>query len=266
MERDTLELLKEIIDDGSPQRRIVELPNEPAHIYGVVTPAGEIVRTAAFAAPSIFKPADLDTLVRIARETFSDQTQPDVEIWYSRNGVNADLDRSRAHHDWAFLALTPSPQMTKLIEWDRSNLGVKLTQQQFVLLLRTLFAGCCNTNVLDAVRQIKTARSADINSQIAQGKASVGKSMIAEMTGAGGVAVFEMFTLNIPIFAQAAVPVSGSVRVEVDPDPINEQFTLIVRPGDIEIAFAQAEETIRSRLESLLGKECPIPLYRGSPS
>jgi hypothetical protein len=242
--------------------RIIKADGEPPHVYYVVKQDGELERVTATTGPDAHTASDLNTLCRLCHA----MTEAAPEIWYSRLGVVAVLEPHEDHRSTCKLQLTPSPQLKRLIEWDGVGRHT-LSQGEFILALRTLFAGCAPDMLLPAVRQVKTSKAADVNSKIEQGKVSLGKSMIAEMTGVA--AIPEEVPFVVPVFAQAAVPVMAKLRVAIDPDPQTERFTLIVLPGDVEAALAYGEERLAVMLTEELGqlfsKGSPVPIYRGSP-
>ena len=72
---------------------------------------------------------------------------------------------------------------------------------------------------------------------------------------------------GVPFDERKAVIPNAQGRIV---DPQTEQFVLVVRPGDIESAFARAEDTLRDRLTAMLPDAAPdgatpIPIYRGVP-
>lgn len=244
-------------------QRIFTAPGEPPHVYYVLRPDGHLERTTAMPGRWEMDAADLNTLCRVAVDWTADGVRP--EIWCDRDCVVADLNPSVSRGPVCALNLTYSPQMVRLMEWDRAG-RVSLSQAELVLLLRTLFAGCFPPDFLPAVRNVRSSKNAEVNSQISQGKVSLGKSIVAEMTGVA--AIPERVTFVVPVFAQLVVPVVGEVRVEIDPDPQSERFTLVVLPGDVERAFGKAEEDLVERvsrvLAGLMATESDIPVYRGS--
>jgi hypothetical protein len=258
---ESLKFLTDLAAKANPQARIVKAPAEPEDVYHILDANGELVRGRALLPVQDRDAADMETLVALAKASHALEPAT-AELWYGRAGVFFQ-NLNRHPLDAAKLLLAPSAQLAKLIEWDRAG-RARLTQAELVILLRTLFHGCAPENLLPAVRNVKTSKSAEVNSQIAQGKVSLGKSIMAEM--AGTAAIPEMVEFLVPVFAHAAVFVVAPVRVAIDPDPQTEAFTLIVLPGDIEHAFALAESNIGNRLETLLGDAVEqIPQYRGRP-
>ncbi|VTR96024.1 unnamed protein product [Gemmata massiliana] len=260
MEAKALEFLKTTIEAATPGERIVTTDREPRHVYYVLQPDGKLERVESTGAPDAHQAADLDTLVRAALETHDKDRRAPV-IWYGRTQVVAVMQPGEVASDVCRVALTPSPQLARLADWDRAG-KASPSQAELVVLLRTLFTGCVPDDFLPAVRGVKSTKKMDADSQISHGRVSLGKSMIAEMSGVA--AIPERVSFMVPVFAQAAVEIHATIRVEVEPDAQNERFNLYVIPGDIEHAFAHAEEVIAERLTRLLG-ESPIPVYRGTP-
>lgn len=250
-------------------QRIFTAPGEPPHVYYVLQPDGKLTLVQATFRERVCQATDLDTLCRLAVE----HSKPDVgltpEVWCCRSGVVAVLCPEEADRGPSCtLGLTASPQMACLTAWDRAG-RVSLSQAELVLLLRTMFAGAVSPDFLPAVRNVRTAKNAEVNSQIAQGKVSLGKSIVAEMTGVA--AIPERVTFLVPVFAESAVPIVGPVRVEIDPDPQSERFTLVVLPGDVERAYAAAEDNLVERVRRLLDASADtlaagaVKVYRGKP-
>lgn len=246
--------------------RIVTCDREPPHVYYVADCNGNLTRQIACAPPDRHAAGDIDTLVRVALADYRPEdaeTSPNTPvIWYTRDGVIAVLDPDDSDFPArCTLALSPSPQMKTLAFWDGQG-KASLKQAEFILLLRTLFAGCAPATLLPAVRKLQTKRGAEVNAAIEQGKVSMSRAIVAEMTGAS--AIPERITLEVPAFAQAAVAVAVRVTVELDPSPEDETFTLVVHPGAIENAMRGAEEVLEKRIRAAL-KDSPIPVYHGKP-
>lgn len=257
MNCDTLKHLQTIIDAANPQRRIVTAPQEPPHVYYVVNEAGAMVRTVAAEPLGNDKASDLDSVVRVM--TDSDNPR---EIWYSRASVIGL--HGGGLPDRVTMPLKESPQLAQLIAWDARQ-RVNVGQRELVMLLRTTFAGCLPSHptFLENVRKLRTSKAAEVNSEIGKGKVSLGRSVIAEMSGVELIP--EEITIRVPVFAAASLLAFADVRVCVDPNPEEEQFTLVVIPGQIEQAWRAGEVYIQAKLAALLGNESEIPLYHGTP-
>jgi hypothetical protein len=183
------------------------------------------------------------------------------EIWYSRSAViglhGADCSGR------VTMALKESPQLAQLIAWDAAK-RVNVGQRELVMLLRTTFAGYLpgHPTFLENVRKLRTSKSAEVNSEIGKGKVSLGRSVLAEMSGIELIP--EEITIRVPVFAAASLLAFAEVRVCVDPNPEDEQFTLVVIPGQIEQAWRAGEAYIAAKIAGLLGNDSKIPVYHGA--
>lgn len=229
-----------------------QTPAEPKHVYYLNGPDGTD-RIEADPPPNDHTAADLETVVALAADGETDKS-----IWYSRSGVVA----RNGPRDRATFRLTPSPQLAKLLEWERTP-GI-LKQTALILSLRTLFADCYpdHPTLLESVRRIDVKKGQEAAAEVRQGKVSMSRSMLAEMTGLDKIP--ETVTFKVPVFAEQAFVSYKPVRVALDADPQAESFTLIPVPGDVEKAYSGAEDELQTRLAALIGDE-KIKLYHGSP-
>lgn len=249
--------VKELADLGQRAGpRVVTADREPPQVYYTTAPDGTLTRQEAAPPPDNHRAGDPAAVCDVAKDAAKTHA---AEVWFSRAGVvavYADFGR-------AAFTLSPSPQMARLAEWDHRGRGI-VKQAELILLLRTMFAGCTpsHPNLLESVRRVDTKKANDASSEVRQGKVSLSKSIVAEMSGIDKLP--EEITFEVPVFAQAAVKLRGSVRVAVDPDPQNEQFVLVVLPGDIERATQAAEVALGKQVAELLeGSE--VPSYYGVP-
>lgn len=251
-----------IVNAAAPQRRVVSLPGEPAGVYGLVDADGNIERTQALLPPDDHAADDLATLADVAKSWGKTHG---VSVWYDRNSVVAvasDGSDDGPPHTCT-LGLEVSAQLAKLAEWRAAGRQF-VTQKEFVLLLRTLFHGCWNAHptLLDTVRKLRVQSASDGASEVQRGKVSLGKSMVAEMSGVGDIP--ERVTFEVPVFAGAAVRATAEVRMVIDPDPEAGQLLVVVLPDEIDRAFAAGEEKAQTMLDGLLA-DTGIPVYHGRP-
>jgi hypothetical protein len=250
------------------EMHVIKPEAEPDHVYYLRRPDGSYTRETAIGEPDRHVAKDLTTLARVVVARAADGCGP--EVWYERQGFRAVLDTSSQHPPKCFVQLTPSPQLAKLLDWERAGKAV-YEQKDLILALRTLFADSAPETLLPAVRNVKTNKAAEVQQQIQQGKVSLGKSMVAEMTGTA--AIPEEVVFHFRVFAEAAFGrIFGKARVAIDPDPETGRFVLVVLPGDLERAFGEAEDllekAVREHLKAALdeaGYSDPVPVYRGSP-
>lgn len=268
MIREAMQFVSTLAQEASG-RRVFRPDGEPPNVYLVMKPDGTYERVQTAEPPDRSEALDIDTLCRVAVAYLVPEKPSLPGVWYSRDGVVADLTPPAEHGPTCTLKLSMSPQLARLAEWDRQG-RVSLEQAPLIITLRTLFAGCVPDSLVKAVRNVRATKNTDGRSEVGHGKVSVGKSIVAELTGAD--AIPEQVTFQVPVFAQSSVKVTQDVRVAIDPDVQNERFTLVVLPGDIEQAQTNAEAILAKRigdcLAGLAADDRPadaIPVYRGRP-
>lgn len=253
---ESLKFLTDMVKVAAPERAIVKPPAEPPHVYLIAKPDGTFERCEADDQPTRHDAADLETLAAWVKR----QDGKFGEVWYSRAAVCGGLAPADDSSDRCTLTLTPSPQLARLMEWEKAG-GANLTQEDFVKQLRTTLADCYPDfpQLLPTIRSIAFKKAEEMNAAVQHGKVSLGRSVMASMDAAEKVP--EEITFRVPIFASAAVVYFAPVRLAVFIDPKTERFGLVVLAGQIEAAFSLAEDRIAARLRELLGDG--IPLYRG---
>ena len=182
-------------------------------------------------------------------------------IWYSREAVVC-LINDETRRDRVTLTLEYSPQM-KFFRQLEAN-GTAHTQAQLVLILRTTLAGCAEDEaaktLLPAIRAVKFTKTSEGEAAIDHGRASIGKRLTEQATGA--VAIPETVVFKIPVFANA-FQFECPVICAVDVDAGKETFRLIPLPLEIERAIVEAEGKIFDELHASEGTGRPI--YYGAP-
>lgn len=258
MPAETLSLLRGIIQQAEPSKRIVAAPDEPAGVYYVAAPDGTLVKTVAGSPAYRHAAADLDTLAEWAI------TQADtdaVEVWYSRLKVTAGPAPGNPAADRCTVPLAPSPQFAYCLENERVK-GVSYTQAELIRLLRTTLAGCVSGDFLAAVRKVNVSKMKAVESEIQKNKVSLGAKHIAEMVGAHDLP--DELAIDVPVFAAGSIPARATVRAALELNPETERFTLIVLPGQCEAAYTKGEAWLATTLGELLGDKAEsIPVYHG---
>ena len=238
----------------SPQNRIVKAPAEPDHVYYVLNGDGNLTRREAAEAPYAFDASDMGTVAKLSAGWQG------AHVWYSRDAIILTSGRDRAT-----LSIKPSPQLLTLAEWERPS-GVEKPQADFIRLLRVMFADCYgdHPDLLKIIRGVRTSKTAAVDSQIQQGKVSLKREHVAEMSGTAEVP--DTVTFLVPVFASPQLPVRTRVRVAIDPNPEREVFNLTTLAGQIELAYSVGEAWLAERMqESLEEHTVDVPLYFGSP-
>lgn len=181
-------------------------------------------------------------------------------IWYSREAVVCLID-DETRRDRVTLTLDFSPQIKLLRKMEAE--GTTYMQAPLVLLLRTTLAECAadetTETLLPSVRSITFTKTAEGQSVIDHGKASVGKRLTEQATGAK--AIPETVAFEVPIFA-AAFYFTGTIKCAVDVDAGKETFRLIPFPLEIERAISDAELKIQSEI---LESDTKRPIHYGAP-
>jgi hypothetical protein len=156
-----------------------------------------------------------------------------------------------------FLSLSQRSTMLKEFLLALTDLAVEAKgrpsykQADFVRLLRITFAGCLGPagNLLEIVRKIQFRVNQAGRSEVQHGKASIGKSLEAELTGAG--ALPEEVVFQVPIFESGFQDLE-MVGCALEVDPQTETFQLIPYPRSIEEALSVAEERLGAELTASL--------------
>lgn len=282
MSPESIEKIEHLTRQAEFAKRLVPAPTEPDGVYYVAGTDGTFRRVSPLKPAARHAAADLPTLAAVAR-AWDEFKNTVVAVWYDRDGVVAVCDQADiedAPRETCGLNLTPSPQLALLADWRKRQTwaGLDLGQRELVQYLRTTLYGCWegrHPGLLDAVRRLRTQKAADVVAEVQRGKASLGRSMTAEASGAGDIP--EYVTFEVPVFAGAAVRAVAEVRVVLDPNPETEKFSVSVLPDDVERAFRRGEEATQALLDGLLARDpdadtesenapaTVVPVYHGKP-
>jgi hypothetical protein len=231
------------------------VPAEPEHVYWLDAAGdGELKRQEAEPAPRAHTARDLTAVIQFALREGAGVPA----VWYSRAGVVCLTDDG-TRRDRVTLPLGFSPQLTRLLEWERTT--TPLQQAAAVLALRTLFDGCCDASLLAVLRAVKFETRTGGTGEVQHGKRSIGQSLEASITGADVIPEYTVF--RVPLFA-AGLPHADSIRCAVEPNPGQASVTFLPLPGMIEAALAAAERAVGLQLADALA-EAKVPVYYGSP-
>lgn len=218
---------------------VIKPPQEPDHVYLLKTPDGGITRCEAEPKPRKHCALSLGTIINMARQYAEASLNP--EIWYSQKGVTLILDDD-TRRDQVFFLLERSEQLNALLSLKAEG----YTQREFLHLLRVRLHGAVLPELIQAVRHLKFRTLTTGESMVGQGKASIGKSLEAELTGARELP--EDLFLSIPVWANYQSDVRDVVRCLLEVDAQTERFYLRVLPCEIENAIAEAEGRLRNAI------------------
>lgn len=220
-------------------------PAEPPYVYFI---NGE--RKVAEPHPREHVAKDLSAIIEFAKFS-NDKQEGTAVVWYSSSGVVCFINDT-TRRDFIYLPLSFSPQLKKILSWGEKSPPIK--QRDLLLLLRTMFKRNLTQapNLIDILRVLKFSQSSDVGSTITSTKASIGKRIESEVSGAQ--ALPEEFYFNVPIFADPLSKMEGLIDVALECDAGTESFTLHPMPGAVTKQVALAEAAIGETLREELGE------------
>lgn len=231
------------------------IPTEgPEHLMLVANEHGDLRTVEVPVHPRNHSAGDVDTVASWAK------LGSPAAVWYSRTGIIAVLDDT-TRRDRVTLELEPHPQFETLRQLEAKPHYKQ--QAAFVRLLRIDLDGCqaACPNLLDAVRVIQWGHVAGGEGAVQHGKASLGKSIKSELSGA--TAIPEVVTLSVPTFAGSLAWMRQPVRCAIDIDAPGQGLQLLPLPGQLESALCGAEAELGKRLREGLGDDARV--YYGQP-
>lgn len=231
---------------------------EPPHIYYLRNEDGALERHEAEPAPRSHRVVDVGTLTDFAAH-LPKEAKP--VIWYYRTGLVLIVDDT-TRRDRVVMPLEFSPQLLLLQSLEKSPQWY--SQAAFISMLRVKLPRCLGNHpsLIPSLRKIKYRTTAEGGSEIIQAKASVGKSLSAELSGAEPIP--DELMLNVLVF-NGRTEASG-VQCSLDVDPEKQLFSLSPFAGDVEDAIRAAELLISQEIqEDLKISKFSCPVYYGQP-
>lgn len=182
----------------------------------------------------------------------------DLSVWYSRMGITAVLGVDR--RDFLDISLCLTPQILSLQTMESCKRRYK--HRDILALLRHDFHGCTrDTLAEDAIRSLKFSYTKAGSSETVRGKESLGRDIVAELSGAKGIPEFVF--LDVPVFVEMRAAPKRTVKCVLDIFPETEDFAFTPLPGEVEDAIYQAERQIGIDLEGLLKEKESVGIYYG---
>lgn len=260
-------MLKELFDrvvgmaQANLKHDILRPPAEPEHVYLVAAPDGSLSRHEAEPPPRRHEARSLATVVDFVQEFHGGEAGQKVAVWFDRGGVTALLDDdTRRDRVTMPLTLTAPMQVLKGL-----NPQTDFEQKALIRLLRMQLGDCLpDGSFLACVRKLKFRSTQDGQSVVEVGKSSIGRTLEAEVSGAG------TFPEEVTLYPQVwnELNVRSAVRCVVDAEPTNQRFQLVPAPGEIERALRHAEDELRDMIGRLLddaglaaGDDAVVPYY-----
>jgi len=222
---------------------------EPEHVYFL-----NGSRYIAEPFPRSHKAKDLDTIAAWANLFSNDKSH----VWYDRDAIIVVLD-NETRRDWVIMRLNLSDPLKTIIGWGQKSGGFE--QTDLILLFRTMFKGCLDKDLIAILRKVKFSSSGDSERTVTTTKTSIGKKIEQEASGA--MEIPDDFIMNVPVFANTNLPMTGNVEVAISINVQSERFFLHPVPGHVERVVADAERELGKRLTELLDDESK--LFYGCP-
>ncbi len=269
MKADAIHALAELARNAGNPKIVSTNTPEPPHVYFIRNEkTGAMEQFTAQPHPRGHALLDVESVVQLAADqqalSAASGAEKEIALYYSREGVVAVLDDS-TRRDRASLKLALSPQFKTISGLDGT--AQRWKQADFVHLLRVRLAGAfaeTHPSLIESLRAVKIRRSEDGGSEIIQGKASIGRSLQAEIQGREPVP--EVVTLLVPVFHGHDWTARVVCALDIDPTQSETPFQLQPLAGEVERALRVAEELLRQEIERQVGKSgLRAPLYYGAP-
>jgi len=229
----------------SNEAKVLEPNAEPEGVYFIQKPTGEVEKQQAERPHRRHLVHDIPSMI----VALSVSEEP-VSIFYNSQkivGFYNDLSRRES----VTMELGYSPQMDELASIANAlPHGVDYAQADLIRWMRITMGGCVRPSVIDSVRLVRFEQSQAVDSTVQRGKASISKTQQAELTNAQSLP--ESFLCTVPVFKNASLPFKADLRVMLEPDEKNSQFTLAMVPMDFEIAANQSEDRLGELINSIM--------------
>lgn len=234
---------------------IVKPECEPAHVYYVRRPDGSLEKMYAAEPPAKHEAHSLVAITQFAKAADF------AEIWHGPGKVVCDFG-SDDLRSYITFDLVTSAQLLTLMDWVK---GRALPQADLIRALRTTFRDSLGLagSLVAILQKVRFNSTATMNGEVGHGKASLGKEVAGEVTGAGAIPEYVKFT--VPVYANHSLRgIVAVVECALEPDPSNGMFRVLALPGQIEAAFELAHANIEKRLvEQLDGAR--VDVFYGRP-
>lgn len=255
---EALDVLKMLSTQAAEPKVLPTIPGASPGTRYIYLPAEKRLQEINIDRPPRSHVVDTLDSFRAAVETFSLRPtdplyvlRPPV-LWVSMSQVVAVFDDDAFRTDRTTLVLKPSSIFDELDKSDDNQQGHK----EFCRFLRHTLAEALYDpeNLVDIVRAVKFSTGSETASEITQGKNTLGRSVMREVTGTIAIPEDVVVTFE-PWPASDIFPDAKTVSVECSlfTDAADETFELAPKPGQIAAAMSQALDALRSRVAEVTG-------------
>lgn len=206
------------------------------------------------------------TLLSLANAVDNYANRESLSLWATLGQVVAVLDDSEEsfRRDQIKLTLLPSPLFDELAKCGTRGMG----QKEFYWLLKHTFAKAdfVPAGLIDVISTMKFESGQTIEGQVsAVGKNTMGRSVMAEATGAG--ALPEELDIGFEPWPSARLfeqTFKVAVRCSLKTDALEGKFYLTPQPGELDAAKAKSLDALCQRVAEICGVESDI-VFAGTP-
>jgi hypothetical protein len=182
-------------------------------------------------------------------------------LWHTHNAVILLLDDAD-RRDRVTFALDEHPQFAALKAMAAA--AGCFTGPEFVRFLR--LAMCFpDLATIQKFRRLDWRRSEATITETTRQRESLGREIMAEVTGIDELP--DALTFQVPAYSNPGETEPWMIRCLLDYDTANQRIRLAPMPGEIDLAIAAAQASIRNRLTDALTdtEGVCLPIYFGTP-
>lgn len=256
IDKDTLQEIQQtaVAAEGAKGKAvIVELPNEPAYVYGLVS-NGEFKRVTAEPQPRHVGLGSVDQVIPYS-VLASGEMGGKPGIYFDERQVVCIVDDSLPSHrsDRATVMLLHTPEFALIGTLDNET----YTQKEFVSLLRVDLADCRTPTISQL---IAASKAIDFSSQtsghkhVEHGRESIGLDIKNEVRSKAGD-IPEEVELEVRIFQDRALSQRHTIRCQVEVDARGGMFRLTPLPADLRQAMDRDMQYLETMLQAA---SCPV--------
>lgn len=264
MDSATIETLYKKFAEAIPGEKQIltakQVPGMPSHGF-MAMEGGKWTWKESPYAPLQHEAHDIPTLIAIGKKR---NTSGAAEIWCDEFQIYLTFDAVEEPYCHAVYKLEQAAQLELLRKWDASGNGVALSQPELVLILRTTLYGCYGSypKLLTSARRVDVRKAQEATGVVEKSKASISKSLLAEVSGMDDVP--DIVEFEIPIHQER--PFRTKVKVAFEFDPQTERFKLVPLPGELTKALIEARNNIGKEIEEeQQAQGTAFPVYYGRP-
>lgn len=257
MIQEAIEKIQEMVE-ATQRVQVIDLPKEPADVYGLVLADGTFSKETAEPKPRQYKATSLtglcqqikffnDQMLGVPRDTADPNLRPVVFV--GRGMVKVLLGEEERRHSIT-MDLFHSLGFSFLREAQAN--AKSLDQKTLVWELRTRFCGNISpANFLPDIKQLRFQSSSDGEATVQTGRESLRRHVQAGVVMGDAKELAEVVVIGCPVY-DGLPEIGGAANFEVAVDVNLSEQKLVLRtmPGECEIALISAHEAIVDHIKT----------------